>query len=135
MWPVVALVGLADVEELDGVVGEELLELLERDGAEALLAAAFLPAGEVEDRHRRERARRAKRFGLVGRVDDERPLRQDECRSRREVRAARSGSRRRRAGVRPRTSAVGRTSRTIASSGRRADARERRAARRGTGRG
>ena len=83
----VALVGLADVEELDGVVGEQLLELVEGDGSEALVAAAFLPAGEVEDRHGGERARRAQRLGFVGRVDDDRPLREDERRPRREARA------------------------------------------------
>ena len=48
--PVVPLVGLADVEQLDRVVREHGLELLERDRLELLRAAAFLPAGDTEQR-------------------------------------------------------------------------------------
>src|SRR5205823_14796558 len=44
----VPLVRLPHVEQLDRVVGEQPLELLERDRLEPLLAAALLPAGDPE---------------------------------------------------------------------------------------
>ena len=44
----VPLVCLPHVEQLDRVVGEQPLELLERDRLERLVAAALLPAGDSE---------------------------------------------------------------------------------------
>src|SRR5207248_5367701 len=56
---VVALVRLADVEQVDLVRGEPTLELVDRHGLGPLAAAALRPAGEVEGADRPEPSRRA----------------------------------------------------------------------------
>src|SRR5581483_8479200 len=48
----VALVRLAYIEHLDLTRGEQALELVERDGLDALAPAALLPPREVEDADR-----------------------------------------------------------------------------------
>src|SRR3989442_570206 len=52
----VPLVRFAHVEQLDLAAGETPLELVDRDGFDLLVAAALAPAGEIEDRNRRERS-------------------------------------------------------------------------------
>jgi hypothetical protein len=67
----VPLVRLPHVEQVDGVVGEEALELLQRDGLELLRAAALLPARDLEQADRVQRPRRLNGLLLVRRVEDE----------------------------------------------------------------
>ena len=86
--PLVPLVRLAHVEQLDRVVREQPLELLERDRLEALVAAAFLPACEREQPDRVQRSRGIPGLLFVRRVEEERTLGQDERRFRRKVRPA-----------------------------------------------
>ena len=83
----VPLVGLAHVEQLDLVVCEQSLELVERDRLELLRAAAFLPARDPEQRDRVQRRVRRAGLVLVGRVEDERTVGQDERRLRGEARS------------------------------------------------
>src|SRR5205085_11819126 len=58
---VVALVGLAHVEELDRARGEQALELVDRDGREPVRRVGILQvAGELDEADRAQAARRAR---------------------------------------------------------------------------
>ena len=100
---VVALVGLAHVEQLDRVVGEQALELVERDGLERSAPPPSCQPATSKSATACERAARRARLGLVARVEDERTLRQDERRLRREARAGDRNADGARHGGRPRT--------------------------------
>ena len=81
---VIAFVGFAHVEQLDLVRREPAFELLHRHRRDALAAACFPPADEVEDPDGVQAACRAPCLALVRGVDYDLPVREDERGLRRE---------------------------------------------------